>query len=609
MPRKLSKQEVRSICAAIDASTNDVAERQVLRHKVLLGPEFMSTRDFLEGFTKILDKKTGAMGAWLMNAPQRTLQAARLRNQRAGRPERYATLKARKWGISTWWLLENIADCVRNDHYAAAIVADENSTSSALLEAGRVICDALPYKLPRKYDNRSVISFGSPLHSTLDIDTAKADDPLRGLTKRAVHCTEPQIWPNPEKASIAIENAVADTTGTVISYEGTGYGLGTWWHKFWFDAHEGRNDFEAFFFAWHADPSWDYCVLPSDEEHLHILDTLDDEEQSLIRLYGVNVGQINWRRRKIRNTFKGSLDLFHQEYPSTPSEAFLASGRPAYVRSFVLRAQTRCKDPVWVGDISVGEYSNTHARLDYKLRPNPDGLLRIWHEPHPDRGYVMASDTGHGVEGGDKSCTCVIDVESCEQVASLHGLLRPREFGRMTAALGFHYNTAHWWPETEGVGTATLEAARECEYPRIGRRPIYDAQGKLQGRKLGWSTNVKTRPMIGEEIRDHLVLNEEGAQFNSVSLGDEMLAQVVDEMSREDHPTGGSDDEIVAWGVALIARKDCVNTGHLEELDEAKPRTIDENHWRDFRAKCDTDPEMEEEEEWDESEESVYLGW
>lgn len=593
---KLSSAEAQEVVAVINGSTTDPAKRAWLRHKHLYGRSNLSRQEFVEACTTIQDKHTGEVAHWLYNRPQQQLEDARAIAEADGTPERYAILKARKWGISTWWLCQLIEACANVPHFTACIVADESSTAFQLLESGKGISDRLPIKLPRKYDNRAMLYFDAPLGSRLDIETAGGQDPCRGSTYRAVHCTEPQIWPEPQKKAIAIENAVADRPGTLISYEGTGYGQGTWWHKFWFDAFQGKNDFQAFFFAWWADPAFDYSMPVPDGALEELVETRSEEEKELVRAYGLGPEQLYWRRYKIRNTFKGDLASFHQEFPSTPDEAFVAQGRPAFVKEYVLRTAGRRRDPIFVGDIVIEDRIDaTNGRPVFHLRPNPDGMLTIWHNPVFGRGYCAGVDSGHGVKGGDYSVASMMDVETCEQVAEFRGILLPREYGKLVACLGWHYNMAHLWPEIEGPGIATLDALRAVEYHRIGHRPIFDARGRISGRKIAWSTNAKTRPLIFEEIREHLALDDDGAQYHSEALIAELKAEFVDNTMREDHPSGGNDDCVIAWGIALLARKDCIHSGVLEELEEERPLTVEQQHWKKWHDETDA-PTTEDEE-------------
>ncbi len=46
--------------------------------------------------------------------------------------------------------------------------------------------------------------------------------------------------------------------------------------------------------------------------------------------YSLTLEQLYWRRWAIDSKCEGSADLFRQEYPGCPEEAFLGSGRPRF---------------------------------------------------------------------------------------------------------------------------------------------------------------------------------------------------------------------------------------------------------------------------------------
>ena len=52
-----------------------------------------------------------------------------------------------------------------------------------------------------------------------------------------------------------------------------------------------------------------------------------EEEELVVKEYGLDDEQLMFRRRKIA---QNGIDLFMQEYPATPDEAFLTTGRPVF---------------------------------------------------------------------------------------------------------------------------------------------------------------------------------------------------------------------------------------------------------------------------------------
>ena len=77
------------------------------------------------------------------------------------------------------------------------------------------------------------------------------------------------------------------------------------------------------------------------------------EEQDLATLYGLDDEQLAFRRNKIETDFKGDSAMFEQEYPNTPSEAFQAANKDAWIEvkdvQAARKAVTTASGPLVVG--------------------------------------------------------------------------------------------------------------------------------------------------------------------------------------------------------------------------------------------------------------------
>ena len=498
---------------------------------------------------------------------------------RANIPFRGATLKARQFGLSTYWLASMVEEVSRNSNVRACLLADEESLAKTLLETGKIMRDQLPYSLPTKYENRSQLYFDAPINGWIDLATAKSDNPCRGRTYSFVHATEPGTWDNPEKKVASVNQAVPNQPNTVLSYEGTANGTGNWWHDFWWDAYNGNNDYHAFFFPWFFDWEFDYYLEPNDDDVARIMETLDDEEQYLLTAHKLNLGQLKWRRNHIRNNFFGDLDLFHQEFPATPEEAFLASGRPVFNSRHLVRLRAQIREPHWRGDVVVGDFVD--GRLEYTLQANPRGMLTIWHPPVQHGTYVASTDTAEGAQTGDYSVGQVIDKHSLDQCAEFRGQVGPGELADIMWCVGDHYNKAYLLPDAgDGPGGATLQRLQERRYPSIGRRPVYGAVGKRVMPKFGWDTNRQTKYLMVNEAR--LVFGlEDPPEVNSETLIQEALEYEVKDDGSYGAPSGRHDDCLEAYCVVLMAQKDVMLRG-MPDTAAPEPRNSTERHWREF---------------------------
>lgn len=594
--RAQTANQLRAALSAIDkeAGTN-AAAKAYLKMRLTHGVDRMSRRRFLEEAIQVQDKRSGEFGPWWLNTPQRATECIRLKTVRAGRLERYCTLKARKWGISTLWLGYGLEAAERIPNFQGAIVADNNDSAAALLHQGKQMRNRQPFKLVTKFDNRSQLYFASPLDSAIDIETAKSPDPLRGRTMRFVHATEPQLWDDAQRKRAAIENAVADRPGTVISYEGTGAGR-NWWYEFWWAARKGHSDYTAIFLPWLMDRDFDYSVHATPEEIEQAVKTMTFNEEQL-RLLGASWGQLLWRRKKIATVFEGNEKYFAQEYPATPEEAFMADGRPCFNPEGIDRAEKFCVEPTWRGDIATEGMREDSRGVVFNLVDDPRGALKVWERPIASRAYSIGSDTGHGI-GQDNSVAYVMDNRTGLMVASfVCNTLEPRPFGKALCALGQSYNWAYVLPEIEGPGRATLDALKEFSYPRIGSRAIYDQAHRVSGIKLGFSTNVASRPILFNEIRANLQ-DYKGSTIRDIELCQEMHTMYRDEAGRECCPGGKKDDRVMAWGVTLMACRESKNPDAKQETFDLPAGSLEARHWAAYEAEVAEPKSDEDDSSW-----------
>ena len=71
---------------------------------------------------------------------------------------------------------------------------------------------------------------------------------------------------------------------------------------------------------------------------------MDGDEKKLAELYSLDVEQIGWRRAKISQL--GSAEYFAQEYPVTPSEAFISSTFNSFMpANLVIAARRETVEP------------------------------------------------------------------------------------------------------------------------------------------------------------------------------------------------------------------------------------------------------------------------
>jgi len=160
------------------------------------------------------------------------------------------------------------------------------------------------------------------------------------------------------------------------------------------------------------------------------------------------------------------------------------------------------------------------------------------------------------------AATCV-DLETGEQVASLHAHSSPEEFAYDLADVGSYYNNALIAVERTGDGgTTVLTLKGECRYGAIYKHRDWWKRERKIVEVEGFPTTVKTRPIALNKLNRFVtdspeLLWEEG-------FFAEALTFVRDEKGRPAASTGAHDDRISAGWIAYYCR--LVVLGYLDPI-------------------------------------------
>ena len=196
--------------------------------------------------------------------------------------------------------------------------------------------------------------------------------------------------------------------------------------------------------------------------------------------YNLDDGQLMFRRRKIA---QNGIDLFRQEYPSEPEEAFLTTGRPVFNPEQLQRMLPEARDPLERLALEGDEWLN-----------NTRGELTMYRRHDAGEQYVIGADTAMGVSGGDWSVAQVFDSKK-RQVATWRGRVHPDYFAEILNSLGHFFNTAYIIVENNGHGLLTCtRLGKDMAYPNFFTEISVDKLTEKETIKLGFSTTAKTKP-------------------------------------------------------------------------------------------------------------------
>ena len=241
-----------------------------------------------------------------------------------------------------------------------------------------------------------------------------------------------------------------------------------------------------------------------------------------------------FRRRKIA---QNGLDLFRQEYPSYPDEAFLTTGRPVFNPDKLLSRLSETE-----------ELKQRLALEGDEWLDNARGELSIY-RPHVDgEQYVIGADVSMGVRGGDYSCAQILDSKK-RQVAVWRSHVHPDYFATVLYALGEYYNEALIIVENNSHGILTCtRLGKDMAYPNFYTEVQVDKLTDRETVKLGFTTTSKTKPLIIDQLRaSH---RDDELELNCKVTIREMLTYIVTETGAMEAEAGCFDDCVMSLALA-----------------------------------------------------------
>lgn len=521
------------------------------------------------------------------NSAQLRLYGIMERQRRAGVPIRIIVLKSRKVGISTAVAAKFFTEIYAVPHRSAFVCAHNAESSEILFNMVRFMYDNMPATERRPTDSSSTraLRFEGPHYSNYAVQTAGNTEIQRAANNFYVHCSELAFYPDAGRVLTAVLNSVPQSPETIIVLESTANGQGGEFYERWHRAvgrlkknGEDLNGFMPLFISWLDDPNnrrrvpegykWDDC--PAEVR----------EDEPNLRQRGASNEHLYFRRYMIFERMNGQVDRFRQEFPSTPAEAFLASGRPAIPASIIEYHQktVRFGQPhklSWV----MGSRRAVEA-IPGKYAGD---FWKVWVPPQPYKDYIVFGDVSEGKLANasddqsdpDRHAGVVLDRTDMRIVAEYTSRQDPDVFGEELVKAATWYNEAWASPEANACGIAALAAFRE--YPRTFiRRSAPDRIEDLPLSEYGWRTTRANRDLMIDDFIAAARPNHNGSfagklLVHSADFVDEERTFVIDRNGKRQHMRGYHDDLIMAVCGAIQLHKAC---------PRARPSRARKNPWQ-----------------------------
>lgn len=240
-----------------------------------------------------------------------------------------------------------------------------------------------------------------------------------------------------------------------------------------------------------------------------------------------------------------------QEYPMTPAEAFLSSGKCAFsTRHLQEYLDHRTRPARRRGNIQVDG-----GRVRFEA-DEINGGWRVWEWRTEGRRYMISGDPCGGGGGTNYASMYVWDMDSWDTVAAYHGRPEPVDFATLMIRAGWLWRNgkgepALLAPESNLDGRAVIAILRERSYPNVWVMPTYDQTRDDRVVQLGWATTTRTRPLMLATLKEMVREGTLGIRDN-LAIGEMLTFEVNPKTGKEEARDGCFDDRVMALAIGAV---------------------------------------------------------
>lgn len=511
---------------------------------------------------------------------------------KAEEPVEIIDLKARQVYMSTFWQAVMSWITTLNTGISALICGYDFESAQNILRMQQLMYQYNPLKPMLKTMNRQQIYYGNPnpeqaaefpgINSEIIAETADNPNIGRSFRFHMYQLSEFAFYDkvcNPDALLASLNQSIPEGAGTIKVIESTANGE-TRLKDLWFGTKQYPN-WIRIFTSWVS--HWEYRLDNFKPFTLCDSETADfGDETTEIKhvraevafwwpeLHGTDLEQeiwkrLHWRRWKIENDCLGNLNIFRQEYPTTPTDAFIASGETVFNQNVLseisaLLIANQPESERFRFDI----HAYRRSGADWFMRsliPSKFGDLRIYERPQTNMRYVIGVDPSFGLHDRDPAAIVVFCLETMAEVASFNGVLSPEALGQLTYVLGKMYNNALIGIETNSIGQETQKTLFGLKYYNLYRRAKVGNKALREfTADMGWYTDGKSKRRMVQEMQEAVTHYE--IDWHSLELVRQLLSfQRLNDKEEMGAPEGKHDDMAMAAMIAYqMARNSHIST-------------------------------------------------
>lgn len=500
-------------------------------------------------------------------------------------------LKGRQQGFTTLITAIQLARTITRHNFEGLTLADKSTNTEAIFQnKAKFVYNRLPecIKPTEKYNSKKQLLF-EKLNSSWAVETA-TKEVGRSRTINFFHGSECAFWKD-GIANIQASLGEAFTKDSIKIYETTANGFNdyrTMWRS---------GEHINCFYEWWLTPEYRLNFETKNRrtkflnDIYRVNDWIHQRLKWLLEEKGLDENQLYWYYKK----YNGYIDkeLIKQEYPCTPEEAFIASGKCYFDKDIIIKYIDRLEGKKDYGVIKRG-YFKYEIKYDEKKHKqyidgiawvdDPTGPIKIFEEPDFLRPYVLGGDTAG--EGSDKNTATVIDNITEKVVATLEQEKDETSYTIQVYCLGMYYNKALVGLETNFSTYPTKMLSEVYEYPNLYvREKEDDYTGKLY-KSYGFETNKKTRPIILANLQR--IMNQETSKITDIEILREGIVFIKNEKGRPEAQQGCHDDRIMGTAITYYIADQQVKVKQ-EPLKQKEVYMKEESFDKDFYSDFDDD--------------------
>lgn len=541
-------------------------DSKMLRDELFNNPELL-----IESFFVIVDKNQMTVPFFLNPVQQKFIdilnEDVRLFKEGKVNHLKYLILKGRQQGFTSFINAFAVALAICRRNFSGYTLADSTSNAEDIFsDKGKFYFDNLPQALKPdiKYNTRRELDFnnadGTGLNSKWRVATAGNKDAGRSKTLNFFHGSEVAFWDN--ILNVLIGLAEAFTKQAIVILETTANGFNEY-KELW----DKNNNYKNLFFEWWLTPEY-HLGFESEsikEDFIRKINSGATKEPEDVQSESWVFSRLKWLRdvkliddySKLYwyyNKWKDKGESIKQEYPCTPEEAFLASGRNYFATSELIKR---------IDEVKGVKYSKGYFRYRFGTSPhtgekiilnnsiefiedNKTGFIKIFKEPSGTGRYILSADTAG--DGSDFNAGHILTPDGT-QLAVIKLIEDEDLFADQLYCLGTKYNNALMAIETN-FSTYVNNTLQNREYPNIyTRQTSPDVISGNYTNKIGFNTNKATRPALLGMLRE--IVRDEVYKINDEDTLKEMLSFVINQSGKPEAMQGYHDDLIMSYGIGL----------------------------------------------------------